>query len=133
MKKATSLIQYIKVRDLKIGDIVRIGNDEHTIKELHPYGTSYHSQIVVTNLTPPQHAPHFDNLHEFELVGFMSPFFTIPAKPKRKRVSKVVQRVQAQGYDIERQGREWHVWKKDDHSVTAIYDTLKEIPETNPV
>ena len=82
MKKATSLIQYIKVRDLKVGDIVRIGGDEHTIKELHSYGTSHHSQIVVTNLTPPQDAPCFDNLHEFELVGFMSPFFTIPAKPR---------------------------------------------------
>jgi hypothetical protein len=72
------------------------------------------------------------NLHELELVGFMSPHFTIPVKPKVKRKSKIVQRIEDAGYHIEKTGQEWHVWHKDDHSVVAIYDRLRDIPSFPP-
>lgn len=122
------------VRDLEVGDIIRINGDDHVIEGLYQYGNSYHSTIVKTNLTPPQHAPYLDNLMEVELVGFMSPHFTIPVdeKPKSKRKSKVVKRVEDAGYCIEKTGSEWHVWHKDDHSAVAIYDRLKDIPEYPP-
>ena len=123
-------IQTVKVRDLKVGDIIMMAGTEHIVEGLYPYGTSYHSTIVKTNLTPKQHAPYLDNLMEVELVGFMSPHFTIPveSKPKVKRKSKVVKRVEDAGYVMEKVGREWHVWRKDDHSVTAIYDRLRDVP-----
>jgi len=47
---------------------------------------------------------------------------------KVKRKSKVVKRVEDAGYVMEKVGREWHVWRKDDHSVTAIYDRLRDVP-----
>ena len=140
--------QTVKVRDLKVGDIIMMAGTEHIVEGLYPYGTSSHSTIVKTNLTPKQHAPYLDNLHELELVGFMSPHFTIPVesvdlgdawnnvfhttKPKVKRKSKIVQRIEDAGYHIEKTGREWHVWHKDDHSVTAIYDRLRDIPSFPP-
>jgi len=124
--------QTVKVRDLKVGDIIMMAGTEHIVEGLYPYGTSYHSTIVKTNLTPKQHAPYLDNLHELELVGFMSPHFTIPVKPKVKRKSHIVQRIEDAGYHIEKTGREWHVWHKDDHSVTAIYDRLRDIPSFPP-
>ena len=60
--------QTVKVRDLKLGDIILMNGDEHKVEGLYPYGTSYHSTIVKTNLTPKQHAPYLDNLREVELV-----------------------------------------------------------------
>jgi len=117
----------VKVRDLKVGDIILMNGDEHTVEGLYQYGTSYHSTIVKTNLTPKQHAPYLDNLMELELVGFMSTHFTIPVKPKVKRKSHIVQRIEDAGYHIEKKGQEWHVWHEDDHSVVAIYDRLRDI------
>ena len=57
---------------------------------------------------------------------------THPVKPKIKSKSKIVQRIEDAGYHIEKTGQEWHVWHKDDHSVTAIYDRLKDIPSFPP-
>jgi len=120
--------QTVKVRDLKVGDIIRMNGDEHTVEGLYQYGTSYHSTIVKTNLTPQQHAPYLDNLMEVELVGFMSPHLTIPVKPKNKRKSLIVHRVEQAGYVIEKVQGKWEVWHKDNHAVTATYDRLKDIP-----
>jgi len=46
---------------------------------------------------------------------------------KEKQKSKIVQRIEDAGYYIEKKGQEWHVWHKDDHSVVAIYDRLRDI------
>ena len=61
-------------------------------------------------------------------------FFSIPvkSKPKKKRKNKIVARVEAAGYGIERVGNTWEVWKKDDHGTTAIYDRLSDIPLEAP-
>ena len=138
----------IKVRDLQIGDIIRMYGEDQTVESIHPYGTSYHSLIIVTDKTSKTDPLTLDTLTEVELVGFMSPHFTIPVesvdlgdawnnvfhttKPKVKRKSKIVQRIEDAGYHIEKTGREWHVWHKDDHSVTAIYDRLRDIPSFPP-
>lgn len=124
-------IQTVKVRDLKVGDIIRLYGEDQTVESIHPYGTSYHSLIIVTDKTSKTDPLTLDTLTEVELVGFMSPHFTVPVtttKPKVKRKSKVVKRVEDAGYVMEKVGREWHVWHKDDHSVTAIYDRLRDVP-----
>ena len=130
--KTQAQTQTVKVRDLKVGDIIRLNDEDHTVKKLAPYGTSHHSLVVVTDKTSPRSPWSMDKLMEVELVGFMSPHFTIPVKPKAKRKSKIVQRIEDAGYHIEKTGQEWHVWHKDDHSVTAIYDRLRDIPSFPP-
>jgi hypothetical protein len=125
--KTQTQTQTVKVRDLKVGDIIRLNDEDHTVEKLAPYGTSYHSLVVVTDQTSANAPWSMDKLMEVELVGFMSPHFTIPVKPKVKRKSKIVQRIEDAGYHIEKQGKEWHVWRKDDHSVVAIYDRLRDI------
>lgn len=86
--------------------------------------------LLKTKVVP---APVLGAAIRLEKIHYMSsPHFTIPVKPKVKRKSKIVQRIEDAGYHIEKTGSEWHVWHKDDHSVTAIYDRLRDIPSFPP-
>jgi hypothetical protein len=49
--KTQTQTQTVKVRDLKVGDIIRLNDEDHTVEKLAPYGTSYHSLVVVTDKT----------------------------------------------------------------------------------
>lgn len=68
VKKAKSIL----VRDLKVGDKVKIAKDSptYTVKEISPYGTSYHSLIVEFDKMLPDGMAcwHFDTLTELELA-----------------------------------------------------------------
>ena len=61
----------VLVRDLNVGDKVKIAKDSptYTVKEVSPYGDSYHSLIVeFDKLLPDGLASwHFDTLTELEL------------------------------------------------------------------
>jgi hypothetical protein len=64
--------QTVKVRDLKVGDTVRLNDENHTVEQIHPYGTSYHSLIIVTDKTSSRAPWSMDKLTELELVGHSS-------------------------------------------------------------
>lgn len=55
-------------------------------------------------------------------------FFSIPA-PKKVRVNPIIAKLKLAGYEVERDGREWEVWKRGDSSTVAVYNRLSDIPE----
>lgn len=62
----------VLVRDLKIGDKVKIAKNSptYTVKEIGPYGDSYHSLIVEFDKILPDGLAcwHFDTLTELTLA-----------------------------------------------------------------
>ena len=60
--------------------------------------------------------------------------FSIPVQRRATatRINRTVARVKADGFNIERCGRQWEVWSdKPEHAgVTAIYDRLSDIPSS---
>lgn len=60
-------------------------------------------------------------------------FFYIKEPAKKKRVNKKIAQLNELGYLVEKGSDGWEVTSKSDHSVTAIYPTLKEISITNPI
>lgn len=59
----------------------------------------------------------------------LAKFFSIPAKPKAKRIPKVVRLLNAKGYEVEKYEDGWEVSHPKAQGVVAIYDRLSDIPE----
>lgn len=125
MKTKTKTIETILARDFKVGDIIKLYEMNHTITDINPFG--YTGSGITVRLDSGV-LQTFYRTDKVELVGFMLPHFTIPVKPKKKRKSLIVHRVEKAGYSIEKVNGKWEVYHNDDHSVTAIYDRLKDIP-----
>jgi len=120
----------VLVRDLQIHDRLLYLGRPATVVGLARYGTSFHSLTVTLEVfnewkQQEHHEVVFDTLHELE-----SNSQTV--KPKAKRKSPVVTRVENAGYSIEKVNGKWEVYHNDDHSVTAIYDRLRDIPTFAP-
>ena len=57
-------------------------------------------------------------------------FFSIPSRPKKRRINATVRRVEAAGYTIEKHGNHWDVWHPTlKKGRTAHYDRLSDIPD----